>query len=219
MKQILVLGGNGRTGKLVVDYALEKGYKVVALVRNLSKVVNAGENVTYVEGTPYQLEDVKNAIKGCDAVISTLNNSRKSDWPWSEPDGPFNILERSMLNVSKAMQEEGIDRIVYMSALGVRDSEQYMPVMFKTIVKYSSIKIVYDDHSHAESVLEGADLNWTFIRPVGLTNGTKPNPVAIISKGKPEHTTVRRIAVAKFMVEALDKDKYYRKALMMADKK
>lgn len=217
MKTILVLGGNGRTGKLVVKYALEKGFKVKALVRDISKMDLHTDNLEVVEGSPYILEDMQVAMQGCDLVISALNNTRKTELPWSTPEGPYNILERSMENAVKLMKELDIKRIIYQSTIGASESFEFLPIYFKTLMKYTNLKIVVDDHTNAERVLRKSELEYTLVRPSGLTNGTKPNPVGISAKGMPG-TTIRRIAVAKFMVESIDQTKYYQKALMLGDK-
>jgi putative NADH-flavin reductase len=38
MKRILLFGATGRTGKQVLKYTLDKGYKVTALVRSPEKI-------------------------------------------------------------------------------------------------------------------------------------------------------------------------------------
>jgi hypothetical protein len=51
MSHLFVLGASGRTGSLVVDYALAEGHTVTALVRDPSTVL-ARPGLTRVTGTP-----------------------------------------------------------------------------------------------------------------------------------------------------------------------
>jgi putative NADH-flavin reductase len=45
MKKLLVLGGTGRTGKCVIQEALNRGYEVNAIVRDAAKLeVISGKN-------------------------------------------------------------------------------------------------------------------------------------------------------------------------------
>jgi hypothetical protein len=69
-------------------------------------------------GSPYNIDDVRRAIRGCDAVLSTLNNPRKSDFPWAKQIGPRDVLERSVKNALTVMKENGIKRIITQSTIG-----------------------------------------------------------------------------------------------------
>ncbi len=50
MKHILLYGATGKTGGWVLQYALEKGIEVNALVRNPAKLHNDSELVHVFEG-------------------------------------------------------------------------------------------------------------------------------------------------------------------------
>ena len=79
MKRILLYGATGRTGGLVLTYALQQGYAVTALVRNPAKLTARSDHLTVIEGLPTSIEDVRNAMRGCDAVISTLSAQSEAD--------------------------------------------------------------------------------------------------------------------------------------------
>ena len=82
MKRILLLGGTGRTGKLVLSYALEKGYHVNVLARKTNRI-SAHKNLNVIDGNPTNRNELENALVNCDAVINVLNISRTSDFPWA----------------------------------------------------------------------------------------------------------------------------------------
>ena len=71
-KHLLVLGATGATGQLVVSQALAAGHSVTALVRSPEKITTTHPNLTVVKGQPTDPQDVRRAIAGTDAVISTL---------------------------------------------------------------------------------------------------------------------------------------------------
>ena len=79
--KILVLGATGRTGKHIIEEALKRGHKISAIARNPEKLKDFEIDIT--QGTPYDYETLEKAIIGCEAVINTLNVSRKSDNPWA----------------------------------------------------------------------------------------------------------------------------------------
>ncbi|KAL9057794.1 MAG: hypothetical protein Q9162_002135 [Coniocarpon cinnabarinum] len=60
----LILGGNGRTGSLVVELALSRGHAVTALVRNPDNFpLSQQEGLTLVQGSPMTPEDMDKAFK------------------------------------------------------------------------------------------------------------------------------------------------------------
>ena len=49
--KILLFGATGRTGKIILQKALNDGHEVTAIVRDPSKL--EGINVNIIKGTPY----------------------------------------------------------------------------------------------------------------------------------------------------------------------
>ncbi len=49
--RVLIIGGNGQTGRLVIDEALQRGHKVTALIRKPS-TLPAEEGRNIIKGTP-----------------------------------------------------------------------------------------------------------------------------------------------------------------------
>lgn len=84
MTNLLVLGGSGRTGAHVLAYAAARGHRVRALVRN-PDVVRTPAGVELIAGTPSNINEIRNAAQGAEAVISTLNNARARTIPGPSP--------------------------------------------------------------------------------------------------------------------------------------
>jgi NAD(P)H-binding len=68
MKHILLFGATGRTGIQVLKYALDKGYRVTALVRNPEKITEESDRLTISKGLPSNINDVRKAMLNCDRV-------------------------------------------------------------------------------------------------------------------------------------------------------
>jgi nucleoside-diphosphate-sugar epimerase len=66
---IALYGGTGRTGRHVVRYALEKGYKVQMLARDPTKVDIQHNHLTVFEGDFGNKEAIQQVIKGATHVI------------------------------------------------------------------------------------------------------------------------------------------------------
>jgi hypothetical protein len=76
---VLLLGGTGRTGRLVLEQLLDRGVSVRAVVRSGRKLpagVAGRPNLAVVEADLLPLSDVDllHQLRGCDAVISCLGH-------------------------------------------------------------------------------------------------------------------------------------------------
>jgi len=205
--KLLLLGITGRTGRLTAEEAIKRGHKVVGIARDLRKVTVKGAEI--VEGTPYEYETVRKAIIGCDALISTLNIFPQSQSLFGKIKSPLDSMSGSLKNSIKAMEENGIKRIVLMTALGVGDSASELPGLFSFLVRISNIKYAYADHNVQEKILENSNLDWTIVRPVGLTDKNDNLSILHNLKGVGRITsTISRNAVAHFMLDCIEKEQF-----------
>lgn len=203
--KILIFGISGRTGSFAAEIALSRGHTVVGIARNPVKAGVKGAEI--VQGSPYEFETVKKAIKGCDAVISMLSLFPNTQGMFAKITNPTDTMSVSIKNAVKAMNEEGINRIVIMTALGVGDTSHEIPLFFKILMRISNIRYAYADHDRQEKELENSGLDWTVVRPVMLTEDNENLEVIhkIKSNGKIK-SAISRKAVANFMIDCLEKD-------------
>jgi putative NADH-flavin reductase len=217
MKTILLLGATGRTGLHVLNYALSRGYQIKALVRDPSKITPS-ERLQLIKGTPVNLDDVRKAAAGCDAVISTLNNPRETESLWAKPINSPTLMTDSIRNAVTVMHEIGIRRIIVQTGAGAGDSFAGMPLFMKGLIRFTGLKYVYADHDGQEKVLKDSDLDWTIVRPVGLTDKDEIKELAT-AKGDKHSSFISRKSVARFMVDCLENAEYIRKAPIISEKK
>ena len=72
MKKVSVIGATGFVGKQVVKELSDRGYAVIAIARDITKVEQAA-NVTAVSGDVNNIEELSKILEGSDAVINTFN--------------------------------------------------------------------------------------------------------------------------------------------------
>lgn len=70
--KVLVFGATGRTGRALVEQALEQGHAVTAFARDPAKVRGAHQNLTVAQGNMLDGNSVEAAVQGQDAVLSAL---------------------------------------------------------------------------------------------------------------------------------------------------
>ncbi len=214
--RISLLGATGRTGKWVLQSALEKGYDVNCLARNSSRI-SSTPSLRIFEGNPTNSTDLEVAIKDCNAIISVLNISRKSDFPWSGLITPERFLSDSMETIIPICESNGIKRIIVCTAWGVAESEDEIPGWFKWFIKNSNIGVAYQDHERQEKLLEDSNLDWTIIRPVGLSNSQSEEKIRETSENQPKPSLfISRKSVGSFMVDCLERNDLIHKKVVVS---
>lgn len=159
---LLIFGASGATGHHLVSQALQQGHQVTAFVRNPLKLKVQHQNLKIFQGDVVNYQLVEQAVKGQDAVLSALEASSPFKFDQAVVDGAGNII--------KAMQTNGVSRFIYMSFAGVKESRNAAGFF----IKYIAPKILSTEiagHEAREKMIEESQLQWTIVRPPGLTNG------------------------------------------------
>src|SRR5690606_2017968 len=114
-------------------------------------------------------------------------------------------------NLITQCENEGIKRVIVMSAYGVGETRTSLPAPFRWLIDHSNIGAAYREHESQERLLEQSSLDWTVVRPVGLTNemGNQEVDVALDAATKLKMTISRR-AAAHFMLDCLEQSLYIR---------
>jgi putative NADH-flavin reductase len=208
-KKILILGSTGRTGKYLLAEALARGFEVNVLVRDAKKITNLSEKLRIFEGNPSNKEDLAKALRGCTHVLSALNISRNSDFPWAGLRTPKDFLEKTIQNLIDLSKTNSLENVMVISAWGVAETKQDIPFWFRWMIDFTNVKYGYIGHEDQERLLKSSDLNWTIVRPVILTNSKiiKPVLVSLNNYPKPNYL-ISRINVANFMGDILEKSLY-----------
>lgn len=114
--RVLITGASGFLGGHVLEATKAAGHETVVFARktsNLSSVINSIDEIRY--GTIEDLESVRNAMKGIDAVMHCAGAVRHV--------APYRELYMTNVigtrNVTLAAAESGVEKIVYASSMGV----------------------------------------------------------------------------------------------------
>lgn len=195
--KIIVFGATGGVGRSVVGQALEKGFDVTAFVRTPSKLNLSDEHLTIIRGNAFNKEEVAAAVGGHDAVVSCLGSSKGMK--------KSTELEEMTKNIVDGMQKHQIKHIIYTASAGV---ENEIPgISGKIIMKL--LKNALIDHRKAVDYIKSHDLNFTILRPMGLTNKDFTGGYRETGTGLPDKSrTIPRADVAHFIVKALSGSQY-----------
>jgi len=178
--KICVFGATGQTGQHIVEQALQKDYSVTAVARSAEKLASFGDAITILEGDLENKSVIKQAVQNQDAVISALGTTDRK---------PNTILSDGTAAIVEAMQATDCKRLVAITSLGCRDSLSIAkPLLFKLLVVQWIGREIWADKNRQEEVIEGSGLDYTIIRPAGISNKPAQNQYKVFS----QHETLPR---------------------------
>ncbi|TVQ42264.1 MAG: hypothetical protein EA362_13570 [Saprospirales bacterium] len=217
--KILILGATGRTGKHILEAALARKIKTNCLVRSTKKIraFIPNDSFTVYVGSPDKMEDLEKAAKGCDTIISVLNISRTSDFPWSTLRTPTTFLSDVMKNILTIANAENssLNSVISCSAWGVHETIHHIPWWFRLMINYSNIGAAYEDHERQENLLSKSEnVKWVIVRPVGLINRKKVKRICVSFDNNPKpNMTISRRELAQFILDIAtnERDYWYQK--------
>ncbi|KZO91096.1 NAD(P)-binding protein [Calocera viscosa TUFC12733] len=221
---VLVLGASGRTGSLVVSQALQRKDRVTALVRNPDKFQPAGVNLNdpllrVIKGTPVDKADLRKAFSGykIDGVVVALNSTRPNDMPWTKPTSPTNMIETAVNNVVAEMTVAGTKRISLVSSWGVGSSYPTTPFPVRIAMMYTNLNYTHQALTLAEEALFKAPpgIEWAIARPSALGDGKPDGQYKVTDDCRGCRWAVDRALVARFCLDALQKDDWVNKAVVV----
>lgn len=158
--KIAVFGATGGVGRTFVSQALAAGHSVTALVRDPARMDLEDAGLTLITGNVLDADVVAQTVAGADAVLCTLGNTANN---------PDRVVSKGTAEIVRAMETQGVRRLVVISSLGVGDSKDQVPFAFKLIMKTVLRKVMQDKEAQ-EDIVRSTNLDWTIIRPGGLSN-------------------------------------------------
>ena len=208
---VLLLGATGRLGSEILKRLIDEKIETTALVRNPDKLKLNSEHLTVVKGDVTNSIDLNKAMKSVDVVITALNISRKSDFPWAKLRTPKTLLSDTMKILVDLGEKNDIQKIITISAWGTNESKNDLPMWFKWLINNSNVKYGYEDHERQENILVKSDVDWMIIRPVGLSDSQKNKKANISTDSKTFGLLVARKTVANFIVTNLKGNQFVKK--------
>lgn len=194
--RIVVFGASGRTGRLLVQQALEAGHEVTAFVRDLAKLALESPRLRVVKGELDDPAALEAAIRGQDAVLVTLGPVR---------GGRKDIMEAAARAILGAMRKLGVRRLVTLTGAGVAqpgDAPKAFNRLMSVLLSLFAREVVEDSKRHVELV-RGSGLDWTVVRVPMLTDGPRTGQYRVGMVGINSGARIARADVADFMLKAL----------------
>jgi len=163
--KVALIGASGFVGKSILNELINRGYLVTAISRNPENVVQI-ENVKAVTANALDANEVAEAVKGHDAVISAYNAG------WTNPNIYNEFLQGSKA-IQKGVKKAGVKRLIVVGGGGslyvaeglqLVDTPEF-PQEFKAGASSA--------RDYLNILKEEKELEWTFLSPaIEMHQGT-----------------------------------------------
>ncbi len=192
MSRIAIVGGHGNIARLLIPVLAENGHQPVALVRKpeyREELEGLGAEVGILDIENDSEDDFAQAFSGADAVVFAAGGG-----------GDGNVERKKTVDLGGSLKSiagakaAGVSRFVQISAISVDE-----PVPDDA---EDSWKAYVDAKRDADVALRDSGLDWTIVRPGGLTDD--PGTGSITLAEKVDRGEIPRADVAAVIATALD---------------
>ncbi len=118
-RSIVVIGSTGRTGRFVLNEGLRRGHSMTAFTRRPEGLVGVRGLKAIVQGDGRNLDDIRRAVAGQDAVISIVG---------TEGRGPTTVMSAVTTAELEAMREAGVRRLVTVSVSAIEGRHPWIVI-------------------------------------------------------------------------------------------
>ena len=204
MASIALFGASGRTGRHVLNQALDAGYQVRALARRPASIEATSRDLTIVEGDVLDADVVARVIENTDAVISVFGQVKGS---------PATVQTEGTRNIVRAADAHAVRRLVSLSGGGLPAPEHDRPKLPDHVIRFLLRRLapqVLADAAWHLRVLQESGLDWTVVRGPVLTDSPRTGTYRVGWVGVNAGTRIGRADLAEFILGQVEDDRFIR---------
>lgn len=194
--KFVVLGATGRTGRLLVQRALDHGHAVAAVVR-AAGAIEPRERLKAVMVDSLQAESLAPLLVNQDAVISCLGQTSAAD---------RHILRDAASATLNAMARTSVRRYVVVSqGLLFPSRNPIIPLLRLILARHVADSIAM------EKLVSESDVEWTIVRPPRLLEGGAPSGYRTAIGAAPRGPwSMQRADLATYLIDEVENGKHAR---------
>jgi hypothetical protein len=203
--KIALFGASGRTGKLLAQMALNKGYSLNCLLRSPEKLNISNAQISIIKGNLDNYEAIKSTLQNCNVVVSVLGHVKNS-----APMFQTNAIKK----IAECMRQNDMKRIIILTGAGIALENEKLEAGNK-LLTFIIKKIApgrFADGVAQCNVLSQSGLNYTIVRVPLLTNKKIQKKPKAQLKQPGIFSNVSRLNVADFILNCVENEQYIEKA-------
>lgn len=189
--------------------ALDRGYRVEALTRHPDVFPLTHEWLHVIAGDATDPDVTSAAVAAADAVLCTIGTSFTRQ--------PVDVYSASARLIIDAMQRHGRRRLIVVTSSGVNPSHGRAGLANKmsyVVMRRYVGRTVYDDMVQMENLVSASDLDWTIVRPPGLTD--EPGTGYAVAESDIDGGFCAREDLAAMLLDQLTDSRFVRKIAAVA---
>ncbi len=200
--KLMIFGAKGGTGLQLVRQSLSAGHTVTIVAKNPKALSIQHPKLRVVKGNLLDQKSLENALQNQDAVISAL--------------GPNKYLTKTKYS---KLHTIGIDNLL--KAMEKKDVKRFIAISLSSLQKgnfFASLKHLFQTPKQDfEKRIKSSGLDWTLIRPTGLTYGPQlGNYQLSVDNSIPSRGKISRADLAEFIISQLSSDQFFKKTVSLA---
>ncbi len=202
--KIVLFGASGKTGRIVLELALNAGHEVTAIVRDVSKITVEHKNLTVKTANLFDESSVVEVSNGAQLAISCLGG---------DANNKSTLLSDMIKIIIPAIKKAGAKEIFHISSAGIHNE---MPGIIAKLFVNLFYKNAIADHKIAADVVINSGLSYLILRPLSLIDGEitkkfRTSDISVPKGGK----NISRKDVAYFLVNSIGKTELENKSICL----
>lgn len=201
--KIAVIGGTGKAGRYVVRELIDQGFRIKVLVRDPARLGVTSPEIEVITGNVCNPDSVYDLIKGCDAVISTLGQTR----------GEAPVFSQAAKNIVNAMEKLDVNRYIVLTGLTLDtpSDKKGFPTRLRSFTMKMIFRQVILDKQNEFKIIAESSLDWTIVRVpfIEVSDDKKPYEISLLDCGGSE---ISSASIADFLIGQIEDQRYFRKA-------
>ena len=193
--RLAISGASGKTGYRIAEEAIKAGHQINLIVRKNSKIPETLESFPRSNISLFKTKEVDKSLEKAQALIIATGAR-----PSVDISGPARIDALGVKKQIESCKRIGIKRIILVSSLC--SGKLLHPLnLFGLILVWKKC---------GENFLQNSGIDWTIIRPGGLTeqeDDLDKQGIIFTSENVQQDGSIPRRLVAKTCIEALNTDK------------
>jgi len=170
-EKILVIGGTGRTGRLIVETLDQQNADVAGLTRDTAKAaVNISSEYKWLQGDVRDEDSLLSAMTDVDLVVFAAT----ATFGGGNGNTPETVDNQGVKYATDAAKAVGARHMILISSMGVTDKDHPMNKAMNNMLLH---KLAGEDY------LRASGLPYTIIRPGGLIDTLEGNKGVFFSQG------------------------------------
>ncbi|MEN8585349.1 NAD(P)H-binding protein [Burkholderia sp. RS01] len=209
MSRVLIIGGSGRTGRLIADEAKRLGHVVTITARDPRRLTDEGtdpKGIGLVRADVHDPASVLAAVKNTEAVIVAVSSSAR---------GSGSVYSDAARAVIGAVAPGA--RVLVVSSGGVARDDKGLPLWFRWILIPLFMNDLYTDMKVMEDMFRATELDWTIVRASYLKDGPGGGDIRISDGSNPRGGwKLSRHDLAVFVAAQLNTEEWSRRLPTLA---